>query len=66
MLDSYQHAVEETYTVVSYFAELHEAYNFVGNKYPNLKKEEYSEILVNLNNLFLGIGDSIQGMRTKI
>ena len=34
MMESYQHAIDDTYTVVSYFAELHDAYGTLANKYP--------------------------------
>ena len=34
MMDSYQQAIDDTYSVVSYFAEMHDAYGSLGNKYP--------------------------------
>ncbi len=47
--------------LVDYFAELHENYNELMNKFPEKKSMEYNEILVNMNNLFLGISENVKG-----
>lgn len=31
------------------------------NKFPENKSSEYNEVLVNMNNLFLGISENIKG-----
>jgi hypothetical protein len=37
MLDSYRQAMIDTYAVVDLFAELHDAFGEINNKFPTLK-----------------------------
>lgn len=37
MIESYQTAMIDTYTVVGLFAELHDAFSDISNKFPQLK-----------------------------
>lgn len=60
MTESIRVAVSDIYSVVDMFAELYDSYSELTSKFPLLKREEYSDTLVNLNNLFLGIGDNFK------
>lgn len=47
------------------FAELHEAYGELTNKSPEQKVDQYSEVLININNLFHLMAEDLNS-RAKI